>query len=151
MSDLVEQVLNHVDMWDLTERYGLYSGDKVATFICCPFHQEDTPSARFYEDGLIWCFGCHVMINPISFIERYEDLTFAGAMRWLEKEYSFKFDQDFERKDFVKSEWPPKILEKRQALPFEDYHYLWELYDKGRLNEEIYLNIIRGESYGSQN
>jgi DNA primase len=41
--------------------------------ICCPFHEDDTPSCRIYpQTNSFHCFGCGATGDQIEFIERYE-------------------------------------------------------------------------------
>lgn len=44
--------------------------------ICCPFHQEKTPSLVIYPKTNTWyCFGCGATGDSIQFIEMYEKCT----------------------------------------------------------------------------
>ena len=51
---------------------------------CCPFHNEKTPSFSVNpEKGFFYCFGCHESGNVISFLMKYEGLTFPEALERL--------------------------------------------------------------------
>ena len=53
----------------------------------CPFHEEKTPSFNVNPDRQIFhCFGCQVGGNAMSFLMRYENLSFPEAVRTLGKE-----------------------------------------------------------------
>ncbi|MBW2294271.1 MAG: DNA primase [Deltaproteobacteria bacterium] len=53
----------------------------------CPFHEEKTPSFNVNPDRQIFhCFGCQVGGNAMTFLMRYENLTFPEAVRTLGKE-----------------------------------------------------------------
>ena len=132
-------------MYDLADYYGLYSGSRVETFIHCPFHTETTPSARFYRDGLMFCFGCNKMYNPITFVMGMEDLEYKEAITWLEEKYDFKTPPElFKRKldEDEKAEWKIKIMEYKYVLPFKQYLELWRLFDKDELNDNIFKRIL---------
>jgi DNA primase len=50
----------------------------------CPFHGEKTPSFQVSGDkGLFYCFGCGVGGDVIKFVELYDKVTFADAVRQL--------------------------------------------------------------------
>jgi hypothetical protein len=50
----------------------------------CPFHQEKTPSFHVNDEkNLFYCHGCHEGGNVISFIQKVENLDYAGALRRL--------------------------------------------------------------------
>lgn len=39
--------------------------------ICCPFHKDDTPSAKFHSDpdgDRLWCYGCQKMYTSYHYI-----------------------------------------------------------------------------------
>lgn len=38
---------------------------------CCPFHQENTPSLCFYQDGGWYCFGCHRGGTSVDFFAQF--------------------------------------------------------------------------------
>ena len=55
MASIFEAVKAAVPVRAAAERYGLevnYSG-----MVCCPFHEDHTPSMKLYEDHF-YCFGC---------------------------------------------------------------------------------------------
>lgn len=59
----------------------------------CPFHNEKTPS--FYvndEKGIFHCFGCGVGGDIFGFMMRYNNLTFAEAVRELARRAGLKIE-----------------------------------------------------------
>jgi DNA primase len=53
----------------------------------CPFHDEKTPSFNVSPDrGIFHCFGCQEGGDAISFLVKYENLTFPEAVRSLAAE-----------------------------------------------------------------
>ncbi|MDH5678997.1 MAG: DNA primase [Nitrospinota bacterium] len=54
----------------------------------CPFHEETTPSFNVNPDkGFFHCFGCGEGGNSISFVMKYESVSFPEAVRLLAKRY----------------------------------------------------------------
>ncbi len=57
----------------------------------CPFHKEKTPSFIVSEDRQRFtCFGCGETGDVISFVEKYYNLDFIGAVEMLAKEYGIE-------------------------------------------------------------
>lgn len=52
----------------------------------CPFHAENTPSARLYADGHGHCFGCGRHFDVFDLVQHFEGIDFRGAMRRLADE-----------------------------------------------------------------
>ena len=73
-SDIVDVVGSYVH---LDKKGGNYWG-------CCPFHNEKTPSFSVNTNKQIFhCFGCGEGGNVISFIMKYENITFPEAVKSL--------------------------------------------------------------------
>jgi len=50
----------------------------------CPFHNEKTPSFNISTDrNLYYCFGCGARGDIFTFVEEFEGLDFAGALKFL--------------------------------------------------------------------
>ena len=62
----------------------------------CPFHNEKTPSFVVSETKQIFtCFGCGASGDLITFVQRYYNLDFRGAVEMLAKEYGLSLDGAF--------------------------------------------------------
>ena len=55
MSSIFEAVKAAIPLPEVVKRYGLDASD--SGMICCPFHEDRTPSMKLYEDHF-YCFGC---------------------------------------------------------------------------------------------
>ena len=57
------------------------------TYVCnCPFHSEKTPSCTIYpEQQNFYCYGCGAGGDVITFIRRFENLSFLEAVEALAK------------------------------------------------------------------
>lgn len=65
-NNLFEEVKARISMRECAEMMG-FSPNR-AGFICCPFHAEDTPSLKLYQDSF-YCFGCHKGGDVIRFVQ----------------------------------------------------------------------------------
>lgn len=55
---------------------------------CCPFHDDNDPSAGFYVDTeLAHCFSCEYTLDPIQFYAKYQGIKRNEAIRDLEKDF----------------------------------------------------------------
>ena len=58
----------------------------------CPFHNEKTPSFVVSETKQIFsCFGCSTAGNVFTFVQKYYNTDFPGAMEKLAAEYGVDF------------------------------------------------------------
>ena len=70
--NLYEQLKNQLTPKHVTERYGLpiHRGN----MICCPFHDDRTPSMKLYDDHF-YCFGCQKSGDVIDLAAQLLRLT----------------------------------------------------------------------------
>jgi DNA primase len=83
-TDIVEVISDHVALKKAGRNYkGL-----------CPFHQEKTPSFMVSpEKQLFHCFGCSVGGNVFTFLMKYEQISFAEAVRVLAQRYGVRIPE----------------------------------------------------------
>lgn len=79
-----DEVKEKVSTMEAARYYG-YEPNR-AGFICCPFHNEKTPSLKLFDDGFK-CFGCGESGSVIDFVGKLFNLDPLGAVR--------RIDQDF--------------------------------------------------------
>ncbi|MBR6222437.1 MAG: DNA primase [Lachnospiraceae bacterium] len=82
--DIVEDVRSRCDIVDVIGGYVGLKKRGSNYVCCCPFHQEKTPS--FYVSGpkqMYKCFGCGEGGNVLTFVMKYENLTFPEALKVL--------------------------------------------------------------------
>ena len=70
--NLYEQLKNQLTPKHVTERYGppIHRGN----MICCPFHDDRTPSMKLYDDHF-YCFGCQKSGDVIDLAAQLLRLT----------------------------------------------------------------------------
>ena len=84
-ADIVEVISEYVP---LTKRGSNYIGS-------CPFHSEKTPSFSVNDvKEIFYCFGCHTGGNVITFLMKYETLSFPEAVRSLAERYNIEIKED---------------------------------------------------------
>ncbi len=82
--ELIDQVRDSNDIVDVISQYVHLTKKGSSHFGLCPFHNEKTGS--FSVSGpkqMFYCFGCGEGGNVISFIMKYENMTFPEAMEYL--------------------------------------------------------------------
>jgi len=80
--ETLEYIKENVSLLDIIEGYGLKPRkelDNRHTMIC-PFHSEDTPSLKIYDNKTFFCFGCGAGYGVIDFIKLYEGIGFMDVI-----------------------------------------------------------------------
>ena len=73
-------------MIDICKTYGF--NIQRGNFICCPFHNEKTPSLKLYDGNRgFYCFGCGEHGSVIDFVMRYFNLDFMKAISKLNDDF----------------------------------------------------------------
>lgn len=82
--ELVEEIRQKNDIVDVISSYvGLQKKGSNYT-CCCPFHNEKTPSFSVNRSRQIYkCFGCGQGGNVVTFVMKYENMTFPEAIKLL--------------------------------------------------------------------
>lgn len=80
--ETLEYIKENVKLLDIIEGYGLKPRkelDNRHTMIC-PFHSEDTPSLKIYDNKTFFCFGCGSGYGVVDFIKLYEGINFMDVI-----------------------------------------------------------------------
>ncbi|MCR5830564.1 MAG: DNA primase [Lachnospiraceae bacterium] len=82
--EIVEEVRQRNDIVDVISSYVRLNKKGSNYFGLCPFHNEKTGSFSVTPGKqMFYCFGCHVGGNVITFVQKYENMTFTEAVRML--------------------------------------------------------------------
>jgi len=82
--EIVDEVREKNDIVDVISPYVRLTRRGSNYVGLCPFHSEKTPSFSVNGSKQIFhCFGCGVGGNSISFVMKYENLTFTEAVKQL--------------------------------------------------------------------
>lgn len=66
-SGITAHIIRNISIIDLARSYGL--DVNKSGFAVCPFHEDNNPSLKFYEEqGRFFCFGCNLKGNIIDFL-----------------------------------------------------------------------------------
>ncbi|MEO2068114.1 MAG: DNA primase [Desulfurobacteriaceae bacterium] len=92
----IQELLSKVDIVDIVSHYiSLKQVGRNFTALC-PFHVEKTPSFVVSPEKQIFkCFGCGVGGNAITFVEKYENLSFFEAVRRVAELSGIEIPQEF--------------------------------------------------------
>lgn len=86
MFEHTDVIKSRISMIDICKTYGF--NIQRGNFICCPFHNEKTPSLKLYDGNRgFYCFGCGEHGSVIDFVMRYFGLDFKSAIRKLNDDF----------------------------------------------------------------
>lgn len=82
--EIVEEVRQRNDIVDVVSSYVRLNKKGSNYFGLCPFHNEKTGSFSVTPSKqMFYCFGCHQGGNVITFVQKYENMTFTEAVKML--------------------------------------------------------------------
>ena len=70
--DIFSEIKDMLDIINVLDYYGISINSKG--FALCPFHRENTPSFKIYDDSY-YCFGCGASGTIIDFVMKYFGLS----------------------------------------------------------------------------
>jgi hypothetical protein len=86
MFEYTDVIKSRINMIDICKTYGF--NIQRGNFICCPFHNEKTPSLKLYDGNRgFYCFGCGEHGSVIDFVMRYFGLDFQSAISKLNDDF----------------------------------------------------------------
>ncbi|MHB8111527.1 MAG: DNA primase [Syntrophorhabdaceae bacterium] len=99
MKASVDELLQKINIIDVISQYVKLRKAGKDHMGLCPFHREKTPSFTVStEKQIFYCFGCREGGNAISFIMKYENLTFIEAIEHLGRQYGINVEHRSDRK-----------------------------------------------------
>jgi len=100
---------------------------------CCPFHSERSPSF-FVDDSMqrYKCFGCGESGDVLSFLEKYEGMSFTEALEELAQKAGITLKKFTKTKDDTIREQILEVL----SLARQYYHYLLTDHKSGEVARE---------------
>lgn len=125
MENVFEEIRHRVAMPDVAKFYGLeisHSG-----MACCPFHNDNTPSMKIYEDHF-YCFGCGSTGDCTGFVAKLFNISQLEAAK--------KISYDFGLGLFTQETAVPVQI----VLSPEREYQQW--LQNARLSVSKYLNLL---------
>ena len=129
--DAVQTIKDRLTMREVLLHYG-YELNR-AKFICCPFHNEKTPSMKIFEKDY-HCFGCGANGDVITLVQKLFNLSFPDALKKIDVDFGLNlygehtFDElrrsHYKQKQ-IEAEKERKEREKQQAT--SEY---WAVFDE---------------------
>lgn len=105
-------------------------------FICCPFHDEQTPSLKLYRDGGWKCFGCGKGGSVIDFTCELYGLSPLEAVRQLNRDFRLGLPLDS----------PPDRAAIRQRQETSNAYELFEQWRVGLLQQVTAAHRVAHEA-----
>ena len=82
--EIIAEVQQKNDIVDVISQYVHFQKKGSNYTCCCPFHNEKTPSFSVNQARQIYkCFGCGEGGSVITFLQKYENMTFPEAIKFL--------------------------------------------------------------------
>ena len=102
--EFIQQLKSKNDIISLISKYVHLEKKGKNFWGCCPFHHEKTPSFCVNEyDGFYHCFGCGESGDIISFLRKYEDLSYYEAVSILAENANMKIPRLNDDEKYIKT------------------------------------------------
>lgn len=129
--DAVQTIKDRLTMREVLLHYG-YEPNR-AGFICCPFHNEKTPSMKVFKKDY-HCFGCGENGDVISFVKQLFSLSFPDTLKKIDADFNLNLYGDHTFEELRKSHYRQKQVEaererKKREKEQADNEY-WALFDE---------------------
>lgn len=123
--EIIEEVRSRNDIVDVIQGYVGLKQHGGTFSACCPFHQEKTPSFHVSRSKQIYkCFGCGEGGNVISFVMRYENMTFQEALKVLADRAGVTLpEREMTAEERREADYKSLLLEMNKEAAIY-YHYL---------------------------
>ncbi|WP_175421388.1 DNA primase [Marinitoga sp. 1135] len=151
--EVIDEINSRLDIKDMVGSYlSLKKTGKNYTALC-PFHPEDTPSFFvFPATNTFHCFGCGVHGDPITFIQKYEHLTFIEAVKKAAVMAGIDVSKYLKKRELplelqIFEDYHKRYHEILLNLP--DNHVAWKYLNKRGINRDNAIKFELGFSNGS--
>ena len=129
--DAVQTIKDRLTMREVLLHYG-YEPNRTK-FICCPFHNEKTPSMKIYQKDF-HCFGCGEHGDIISFVGKLFNLDFKETLKKIDIDFCLNLYGEHSFEDIRRSHRKQQYLqakrerEKREKEQAEEEY--WKIFDE---------------------
>lgn len=140
LNELKEKIREEINMVDLISEY-VHLEKRGKNFVAlCPFHQENTPSFIVSPERQTFkCFGCNVGGNAISFLMKYENLSFSDTLKSLAR----RLGVDTESPAFDAQKTRSNLLILRQLNKFAAGYFYDQLLNHNNIAAKSALQYLK--------
>ena len=129
--DAVQTIKDRLTMREVLEHYG-YEPNR-AKFICCPFHNEKTPSMKIYEQDF-HCFGCGEHGDVISLVQKLFGLSFPDTLKKIDIDFGLNLygEHTFDeiRRSHYKQKQTQAERERKKREKEQAENEYWAVFDE---------------------
>ena len=138
-SDLIDKVLKSVDIVNLISSYIHVEAKGRNYWALCPFHDDKHASLSISREKQIFkCFSCNTSGNAITFVQKYEKISFDDAVKKVAA-FSGCSDPRLLR-DYTKKRDPAKEPFYQCLKDLTEYYSYALLTSEGKAANEYLLN-----------
>ena len=121
--EFIERLLERVDIVDVIGSRIKLKKSGTNYSACCPFHNEKTPSFGVNQRKQYFnCFGCHEAGTAITFIQKYDNISFVEAVE--EVASIAGIDVEYEENNYSITKNNILVLENF-IIYFADGYFYW--------------------------
>ena len=129
--NVVQAIKERLTMREVLFRYGYEPNNR--SFMCCPFHNEKTPSMKIFEKDY-HCFGCGEHGDVITFVQKLFNLSFQEALKKIDIDFGLNLYGDKTFEELRKSHYQLKQLkakrEREKAERKQSNVEYWAVFDE---------------------
>ncbi|MBO4834590.1 MAG: DNA primase [Lachnospiraceae bacterium] len=126
--EVVDQVIEANNIVDVIGSYVKLTKKGSTYFGLCPFHNEKTPSFSVTDNGakqMYYCFGCHKGGSVLTFLMKYENISYTEALKVLADRAGILLPQpDYSKEQEAQAKKRDAILEVNKEAAKYFYHLL---------------------------
>ena len=133
--EVVDQVIEANNIVDVIGSYVKLTKKGSTYFGLCPFHNEKTPSFSVTDNGakqMYYCFGCHKGGSVLTFLMKYENISYTEALRVLADRAGIILPKpDYSKEQEAQARKKDAVLEVNKEAAKYFYHLLKS--DRGKI------------------
>lgn len=152
LKKVIDEIKSKVDIVDFVNSYLSLSKRGKNYTALCPFHAEDTPSFYIFpETQTFHCFGCGAHGDVITFLEKYEQISFLDALKKIATYAGIELDinQKEEPVEITFNEEVSKLYTSN-LLNLSSNHKVWQYLKKREINRELVEEFELGFATGQE-
>lgn len=145
-AEFIKQVKQSNDIVSVISKSVTLEKKGKTFWACCPFHFEKTPSFAVNEDEQYYhCYGCGESGDVISFVQKYENVSFFEAVKMLAQSANLKIPEITDNSlDLEKLRSKERVL---RSLNLAKDYYINCL---NSTNDEQAINYLKKRKFDSQ-